>query len=595
MRFILRFDCLAIVVGGVLALAGCGTHEAVGVGCELSSGDLAVSEIMANPQEDDTGREWFEIYNTTSSEQILDRLVIKRLSLQPDGSVDFVDHSLRPLGGTAIKVAAKSYFVLGDGVVGVAPIDYSYGVAGESFGALNNTQGGIGLACQGRAIDEVWYGTTAGAPEPVEGKSLTFDGGVAPDQFLNDRGDWWCNANGERYDGVNSGTPGEANDFCGFATCDQGGGVMRDVVPPKAGELVVSEVFADAVGADDAKEWIEVYVAATHAVDLNGLLVTDSTTTGSSHTYQITSLQCVSADPGTYVVIGSTTDRGLNGNVPVVAVADGMTLYSTAGTLDLIHGRTLIDRAAIPAAKEAVSSSLDPLKLTATGNDDAASFCLSNTTGLFAGTGTPGSTNDLCPGECRDAGVVRRTLVPTTGSLVVTEVYPNPAGADNYREWVEVYVAGGPVDFNDLSLVNTTINTTVTPPTTSTSTAKIADSDCLSFPQGAYVVVGGANAAASDQVSVEITIPGLTAGTGLVLANSSAGATTSSVALEVGSTVIDSMSYSLPAQEGKSFALKPTVLDATQNDDPANWCWSSVAHLPFTGVGSPGITNDPCP
>jgi len=43
--------------------------------------------------------------------------------------------------------------------------------------------------------------------------------------------------------------------------------------------------------------------------------------------------------------------------------------------------------------------------------------------------------------------------------------------------------------------------------------------------------------------------------------------------------------------------LKPDALDATQNDLPANWCWSgdAIVHLPFTGHGSPGAANDLCP
>ena len=220
MRFV---GFLTAAAAASVTLPGCGPAPAVGVGCDLYAGELAVSEIMANPLNDDTGREWFEIYNTTTKEQVLDRLIIKRLTSKDAGSVDFVDHTLRGAG----KLAAKGYFVLGDGAVGVAPINYSYGAAGESFGGLNGTQGGIRLECQGRPIDEVWYGTDTGAPVPEEGHSLAFDGGLAPDAFLNDRGDWWCAANGDRYDGVNFGTPGQPNDFCGFATCRRRPGGSR--------------------------------------------------------------------------------------------------------------------------------------------------------------------------------------------------------------------------------------------------------------------------------------------------------------------------------------------------------------------------------
>jgi hypothetical protein len=587
-----HLECLAIPVVLIQGLVGCDVPPAVGAGCDLNDGELAVSEIMANPLDDDGGREWFEIYNTTNDVQLLDRLVIKRLSLADDGSVDFVDHSLRGAG----VLKAKSYFVLGNGAVGdgtsaTAPIDYSYGAAGESFGALNNTRGGIALECQGRKIDLVWYGVEGGAPVPVEGRSSSFDGGVAPDSFLNDRGDWWCSSNGERFDGVNFGTPGEANDFCGFATCDTGGGVMRDVKPPGVGELVVSELFTNPEGDDAKKEWVEVYNAGSRIVDVNGLFLVITTDTSGPDTFQVADLGCVAVDPGTYAVIGTSLDRGANGNVPVVAATDiRKEIGNSQGTIEVRHGRTVIDRAAFPAPKSGVSSSLDPMKLSAEGNDDPASFCLSITTGLFDGTGTPAVANDLCPGECRDADTVRLAVPATADSLVITEAYPDPTGADNFREWLEVYVATGPVDFNGLSVVNST-------DPLSPVTKTVADSNCLSFAQGTYVVIAGENAAAVDQVNVNVTVPGLT------LFNSSSTFTSSSITLKLGATVIDSMSYSLrnpptdptSVPSGKSYSLKLGVLSASLNDFSTNWCWSTTPHLPFTGLGSPGSANDACP
>ncbi|MBI5508816.1 MAG: hypothetical protein HY903_08695 [Deltaproteobacteria bacterium] len=575
---ICRFVCaLGLALQGAW-LVGCAEHAAVGVGCELLQGDLAIAEIMANPQDDDSGREWFEIYNTTSSTQVLDRLIIERLSFAGDGSIKSSTHTLR---GTP-PLESRAYFVLGDGYPGEAPIQYPYSSEDESFGALNNTVGGISLKCRDVEVDAVWYGTPDGLPEPQEGVSLSFDGGVAPDAMLNDRSEWWC-AVGNSFDGVNRGTPGYANDLCGFATCDTGGGVMRDVATPTPGEIAISEVLADPAGTDAGKEWIEIYVAGARHIDLNGLKIVNTTTSGSSRELQVTDIGCAGGEPGDYLVIGALADPAQNGGVTVTAVAPGLELYAGAGAVDLYRGHKLIDRASVPDATSGKSASLDPMKLNPADNDQPESFCTSSTTGVFEGTGTPGQANDLCGSACLEGGTPRLVRAPNPGDLVITEVYPDPgsppSAADNNREWIELYVAFGPVDLNGLSIVNTAA---------SASTKTLNSANCLSVSQGAFVIIGGQSVSV-DQVTAAGTV------TGLTLSNSSTTVTSASVSVALGPTTLDAMSYPLPAQEGKSYSLTPTVLDTIGNDTATNWCWSTTPHLPFTGSGSPGLANDPCP
>ena len=103
-------------------------------------------------------------------------------------------------------------------------------------------------------------------------------------------------------------------------------------------------------------------------------------------------------------------------------------------------------------------------------------------------------------------------------------------------------------------------------------------------------MIGGENTSI-DSVTADVVVPGLT------FFNSSSTAPSGGIALKLGTVTLDSASYPFPAQEGRSSALKPDALDATQNDLPANWCWSgdAIVHLPFTGHGSPGAANDLCP
>ena len=171
MKNILNKPCtdLFLIAFLALSLAGCEAPVEVGTGCDALVGDVVISEIMANPSGADSDGEWFEIYNAASRPLILDRLEIRRLSFNSEGGIEVKQHYLRGLG----TLDANAYFVLGDGVVGVEPIDYDYdpesGFANENFGAMGNTKGGIAIACGGALIDEVWYGTEGGLPEPTEG------------------------------------------------------------------------------------------------------------------------------------------------------------------------------------------------------------------------------------------------------------------------------------------------------------------------------------------------------------------------------------------------------------------------------------------
>jgi len=497
-------------------------------------------------------------------------MVLQRF--KSDGSLEST-HTVTGVG----KLASKHYFVMGDGQPGAAPIDYSYSPEDDNLGEFTAGVGGLALLCQGREIDRIMYGTDGGLAKPTEGRSLSFDGGVAPDGFLNDRVDWWCSA-GDYFDGFNIGTPGAANVLCGFATCDDAG-VARDVVAPGVGDLFVSEVMANPSGTDDGKEWLEVYVASDSALDLNGLSITTSSASGTSpKTAQVSAAECVRVEPHTYVVIAAASDPAVNGHVAADAVAPGLEFSASGAKIVLAHGRATIDEALIGDATDGKSASLDPLKFDGTQNDAAEAFCTASTTGMFDGAGTPGATNDLCGDGCYDVGVPRATVPPNAGGLVVTEVYPDPTGTDNAREWVELYVAQGPVDLNGVKLISTA---------SSATTKTITSGTCLRVEQGTFVVVGGENVSL-DQVTASAIISGFS------LPNSST-VTQASIDVKVGELLVDSMIYPLPAIQGKSYALTTAVLDATGNNNATNWCWSSVVHAPFTGTGSPGVANDTCP
>ncbi len=607
-----RARCAATLLG--LGLAGCAEQADIGAGCDLVYGDLVISEVMPNPDDpcdqfidqqscthpsvdcswsetsatcsgDDTGREWFEIYNASAAPRRLDRAVIWRLSEVPAGSscrtqlVDgapwcAADHTLRGIG----TLPPRAYFVLGDGVVGVAPVDYSYGdnQENENFGGLTNTSGGIRITCRGAEIDTMVWGASGGAPEPEEGRSVALDGGLVPDALLNDQGELWCAGN-EGYDSIgNRGTPGAVNNLCGRGACDDGG-TSRSVVAPQVGELVISEVFANPAGADAGLEWLEVRVTAAAPVDLNGLTVRTVSSGGTTRRYTIDSLSCLSVAPGSYALIGASADPLTNGGVTVAAVAEGLTLYD-GGTLALERGRAVIDEAQFPAASaEGTSTSLSPRFLSASGNDDPTNFCPATTSGLFAGTGTPGTANDVCPGDCWDGPTLRPALRPAAGELVITEVYARPSSPENGRDWLELYVAGAQaVELNGLEIVNTT---------STTRRWTLASDNCLSVAPGSFVLLGGSGVAA------EGVTPAVVFGAVDSMLNGSA----ATLALRVDGATIDEMAYPA-ATTSTSWQLRPEILTAAGNDESGNWCLATAAGNGFTGgLGSPGAANGVCP
>ena len=209
----------------LVPVIGCFQPSSVGETCDAIVGDLVVSEFLPNPAGSDYDREWFEIYNASSRPQVLDRLVVRRYGFYPVGSCN--DESDQP--GTAcisdsecinscrtascvtycdgpfteaedgrmvtyrnvIRGAGvlepHGYFVLSDGPRVDINADYNYALRGhdnpatksdpslvtESLGDFSQDIGGLGIACQGQVVDEIFYGTREGLPIPVGGQTLS--------------------------------------------------------------------------------------------------------------------------------------------------------------------------------------------------------------------------------------------------------------------------------------------------------------------------------------------------------------------------------------------------------------------------------------
>lgn len=165
-----------------------------------NAGDIIITEIMNNPSSTDTGKEWFEIYNTTSSEINLINYKIKY------GTAFTSNHKI----STDLIVPANGYAVLGsnsdDATNGGVNIDYQY------VGSINlgNSSYVLGIVYSDGStlIDEVIWDNGATFPDP-SGASMSLKIDMY-DSVSNDNGANWEEATSSYGDG-DLGTPGVSN------------------------------------------------------------------------------------------------------------------------------------------------------------------------------------------------------------------------------------------------------------------------------------------------------------------------------------------------------------------------------------------------
>ncbi|MGE0868038.1 MAG: hypothetical protein AB7P03_05745 [Kofleriaceae bacterium] len=366
----------------------------------------------------------------------------------------------------------------------------------------------------------------------------------------------------------------------------------RDGILP--GDLVITEVFADYVAptmgassTDDGKEWFEIYNASDEPKELEGLTIVHSRPDGSKPSSH--ELGSITIAPGQFLTLGNSAKDLLPPYIDYGYMADLGELYNTnGGMLALSCEDTEIDRAVYDGVKPGHSRQLtSAVPPDYTINDEAANWCQANDTEFENGNfGTPGSDSDCLPilmGQCNDGGTARDVIVPTPGSLVITEVMPSPdAVSDTVGEWFEIKALSA-VDLNGVGLdrVDDNLNPVV-----------LSSPTCMHLEPGDYAVF----AASEDS----LMNGGLTAqGTfNFTLVGGSA-SDPGDVRVMAGSTIIDAVTWT-SARNGKSLALDPDLVDATSNDVEANLCdgatiYNTAGEPPKSDYGTPGAENEQCP
>ncbi|MGB0589739.1 MAG: lamin tail domain-containing protein [Myxococcota bacterium] len=640
--------------------------------CELESlqpGSVVVAELASRPLASLGQGDWVELYalNPVALGGWVFRVGGVAYTL-PD------DEPLQLKSGERLLLAASDNVLLNGGVVPdvVLPgLDLQFGLAPVS------------LVQQGIVIDEV---SPASNWLFLEGHSLALDPG-AHDTISNDAPEAWCPAVGLYGDG-DFGSPGTPNSACpppvicgnevqeGPEGCDDGNLIAGDGCEPDctltpvagcgngvlddgeacddgglasgdgcslscqvelfaAGDVVITEIMQNPSAVTDGLgEWFEVYNPRQHPIDLAGWYLTDL----GSNAHQVNPKAPLIVAPGGYLVLGIHPDPVINGGVPVDYAYATFSLSNGADAVQLTWQGVLIDAVVYDGGESfpdpiGATMTLDPDAIDDAWNDDGALWCTGQSSFGAGDQGTPGASNDHCPGsvvcgngvvegdepcddgnmiigdgcnpdcsvgplyvcgneileaneDCDDGnassgdGCSATCLVEAfeTGDVVFTELMINPASVDDFHgEWVELLnTTEGPIDLAGWSLGDGASEVFFFDGATS----------LILLPGQRFVIGRDGDVAENGGVMLDYVVPQMS------LKNLA-----DTLQLTWDDVVIDRVTWDQMAgwavPEGASFTLAEGAEDAISNDLLPSWC---PATQPFGDgdLGSPGEADTAC-
>jgi len=333
-------------------------------------GDVIITELMPNPEGPDGDGEWIEVL--ALGEFDINGLTVGRAD-GGSGAPGTVSDA------ACVTVSAGDHFIFASNDDTATNGGLPAPVATFGFSLLQS-DGAVQISLGETILDTVTW------PASSSGVSINLDPG-SNDPVSNDDAGNFCPGSQAYGDAGNLGTPGAANSACVLGNTCLDGGTPRDIDPPGAGEVEISEWMANpAAVADNQGEWFEVRALA--AFDLNGFqLGSDAGTVLQT----VTSADCIPVTAGTHLVFGRQSDMALNGGLPRF---DG-TAFNLGNGDDNIFvgfGDVVLDMVAISTAANGVSTQKD-----ADGDEcDTDTLVVVPTYG-DGDTGSPGDANDDCP------------------------------------------------------------------------------------------------------------------------------------------------------------------------------------------------------
>ncbi len=371
---------------------------------------LRITEVMADPEGRDPGREWLELVALSAGDWNGLRL-------------EFVDgqgrvRQWRVAASRCLEAEPGEPWVLGLGEGAPEPSAVGAG--------LPNGEGRLRVM-SGEAVDEV------ALPAARSGVAWSRD----------PAGEVWCPGR-PGVEGVAS-SPGAVNPPCAPACRDSRG--WRALRPPPPGALWVSEVAADPEGRDQGREWLELVARGEGPLDLNGVeLVAVNRDSGRERRWSLAreGAACVGMAPGEVVLLAGEAARLPEGGR---RLALDLALFNGPLELRLSYQGAVIDSASLPAAQRGRALGI-PWGATAfADNDLPEAWCAQRTVLEGGGSGTPGAVNEPCGDWCAAGGEWRPWRYPPEGAVVVSAL------GQGESDWLELMALVGDVDVNGLRLV----------------------------------------------------------------------------------------------------------------------------------------------
>lgn len=408
-----------------------------------AAGDLSITELFPAPDEGGSDNEWLEIHVTAEGWLDLTGLRLVK-GTDPEGPGLTVVRA-----GGCLLVEPGGYYVFGGASAATTPPAEEGGAPtvdgaplfqtwGGSMG-LVNSDGVVSVFYEGELIaDAAWESSTK-----AHALQRTEDGG-------------WCTARRPFDDWQRFGSPGAANPACDACFCVASDGSTVEAVSPAVGEIVVSEVMANAPGAESDNaglEWFELHVPSSvdGDRDLACLYVSKAKDDfNSAKPIEIAAQGCLRASPGDWLLFARSDDPSLNGGLTPDGVYTNLSFNADGGVALYAADGSVLDTSDYGEAADGVARQVgyehiedgeaDLANDEPSGWSDALPI-YNPELGEMGAMGTPGGPNhygDRC--MCvNDDGEVQQATPPGPGELIITEIFGDtPVGEEPEQEWFEV-------------------------------------------------------------------------------------------------------------------------------------------------------------
>jgi len=342
----------------------------------------------------------------------------------------------------------------------------------------------------------------------------------------------------------NNGILGNNSDFVQLVC----GGTIIDVVAydggpnfpdPNGASMNLNPAFFNAIDNDTGANWCESTIPYGDG---------DLGTPGSAN--EVCSTDCS-------ISLDFLSGAGCNGNDFEINV--NFSVSNGTGPYEVVD-----DATNLPIATSTVS----PIQLTFPNS-------VTQTVDIFVrDAGAPTCTSATATVFVEDCSNIPTSTCPNAGDLVITEIMQNPdMVGDSQGEYFEVYNSTGA----DIDLVGFILKDDGSDLHTINASVIV--------PAGGYAILGREDdMSINGGVSVDYEYASFS------LSNS-----VDEIILECEGTLIDQVFYdnSFPLAAGVAQNLNPNNLNATDNDNGANWC-ESTSSFGLGDLGTPGTANDAC-